>query len=476
MSPGPAPPQLDPEVRERAMRRALYQGVIGTLGGWLMGGITLNYFAMELGAKGFWLGVVLAVGNIVSALRIVAPYFVNRSNNRKRVWLVAMIAARLLAIGLPLLAFPQFRPPGIEPLALLVLLLCGTTIAAAIGDVSWLSWYADIVPEGRWGRYFAYRNMLNAVPAITVQILGGLAVDAYGRAYPESRLTAYAVLFGLGVLCHLGSLLPLLTVPNVPLRERPAHPPPLWREVTAPFRDPNFRRYAYFWCWLMLGSGISQTAFNLYQKNYLLLGLLAANFFQVVNQVFNMAGQRWAGAATDRFGNKPIIILGLIGAATGPFFWLPTSPGNYAWMYAAYVVWGFGWAGVHLGCQNLMLKIAPRGNNVAYIAAVQGLGGICLSVSIILGGIWLDALMAAGWRVTLPFGTFNAYHLFFLLSFLGRSSAALWVFRIREPRARSITQMVRVVRRARRRRRTRLAPAGAARALATTPSRKAPLP
>jgi MFS family permease len=161
-----------------------------------------------------------------------------------------------------------------------------------------------------------------------------------------------------------------------------------------------------------------------------------------------MMGQKMAGRLTDRFGNKPIIILGLIGAAAGPFFWIPTSKENYWWLIAAYVVWGVGWAGVGLGNQNLMLKIAPRGNNVAYIAAVQGLGGICLAIFQIIGGIWLDKLVDAKYTLSLGIITLNAFHIFFLLSFIGRSSAALWVFRIREPRARSIPRMFRAIRRA----------------------------
>jgi MFS family permease len=160
-------------------------------------------------------------------------------------------------------------------------------------------------------------------------------------------------------------------------------------------------------------------------------------------------GLRLAGPLTDRFGNKPLIILGLIGAAAGPFFWLPTAPGglqNYWIMYGAYVVWGAGWACVNLGSQNLMLKVAPRGNNVAYIAAAQGLGGVCVAICTVVGGNWLEHLQDTGFTFSLGSAQFNAYHLFFLLSFVGRSSAALWVFGIREPGASSIRQMIMTLR------------------------------
>jgi MFS family permease len=437
---------MDEAVRRRAMNLAIAQGVLGTIGGWLMGGTFLTYFAMELGAKGKMMGIILAVGNIVSLLRLIAPYFVNRSDNRKKVWLCAVIMARLMSIGFPLLAFPQFRPPGVDPLWILVLILCTTTICNAIGDVAWLSWYADIVPENIWGRYFARRNIFCAIPVLVVPMLGGWAVDTYVKAHPDTKLTAYAAIYSVGITFNILALAPLLFVPNLRLRTRPKDSP-LWREILVPFRDVNFRRYAYFYGWLMLGSGIPHASFQLYLKNQLEVPLMMFGVFQTVNQIFNMTGQKWAGRLTDRFGNKPIIILGLIGAATGPFFWIPTSKGNYGWILAAYVVWGIGWAGVGLGNQNLMLKIAPRGNNVAYIAAVQALGGICLATFQIIGGLWLDRLTASHYQLSLGFAMLNAFHIFFLLSFIGRSSAALWVFGIREPRSRSIPHIFRALKR-----------------------------
>lgn len=435
---------LDDSVRRRAMRLAIIQGVFSTFGTWLIGGWFLTYFAMELGAKGFMVGVVLAVGQIASILRIFTPSFVNACDNRKSVWLWANLACRIAQIGFPLLAFPGLRPPGLDPLWILVGLLCTHTILTTIGDVVWLSWYADIVPETTWGRYFARRNIFMAIPVIFTTSLGGWAADAYMSSHPEGKMLAYVVVFGLGVLCHTVSMFPLLPVPNLRLREKPERRD-IWRDISQPFSDPQFRRYALFWCWLMFASGISQPSFHLYLKNYLGVGLLSIGLIQVVERLFNMGGQKWSGILTDRFGNKPIIIIGLIGAATGPFFWLPTEVGNYGWLYGAYMVWGVGWAGVLLGSQNLMLKVAPRGNNVGYIAAAQGLGGLFQAVTLVLGGIWLDTLLKSNWSLNLFGRDWNGYHLFFMLSWLGRTSAAFLVFSILEPGAFTIRDMLRAL-------------------------------
>lgn len=439
--------------RRRAMRLALLQGVLSTSGAWLVGGWFLTFFAMELGAKGMMVGAVLAVGNMAGLLRIVAPYLVNRCDDRRAVYLWANVIARFISIGLPLLAFPHLRPAALDPLWLLVLLLCGITIANTVGEVAWLSWYADVVPEQLWGRYFARRNMYMAIPNGLVPLVGGLTMDLFVKAHPEARLSSYAVIYGLGIVCHLAALIPMLRVPNLPLRKRPAGrllapTTGVWREVITPLRDVNFRRYAYFYCWLMLGSGITQPAFHLYLKNVLGVGLLVTGVFQLVNEIFRILGSRWWGSLTDRFGNKPIVIVCLFGAATGPFFWIPTDRDSYWLISVAYVVWGMGWAGVNLGTQNLMLKLAPQENNVGYIAAAQGLGGVCLAGSILLGGWWLDVMTGSGFSFPLGPWRLNAYHIFFLMSFVGRGSAALWVFSIREPGAHSISRVMRTLRRA----------------------------
>jgi hypothetical protein len=269
---------LTDEARRRAMTLAIVQGVLGTMGGWLIGGWFLTFFAMELGARGTMVGVILAVGNVVSLLRMFAPYFVNRSDNRKKVWLYATIFARALSIGMPLLAFPQFRPPGMNPLWILILLLCATTIAGAIGDVAWLSWFADVVPEHVWGRYFSRRNIFCALPALVVPLLGGMMVDGYVKAHPDTKLAAYAMIYSVGIAFNVLALMPLLFVPNLPLRERPQDAP-VWREILTPFRDPNFRRYAFFYGWLMLGSGIPHASFQLYVKNQLGVGLIVTGSF-----------------------------------------------------------------------------------------------------------------------------------------------------------------------------------------------------
>ncbi len=460
---------MDEGVRSRAMRLAIWQGVLETIGGWMIGGWFLNYFAMELGARGTMMGLVLAVGNVVGILRLFAPYFVNRSNNRKGVWLCAIVASRIISIGFPLLAFPQFRPAGIDPVWLLVGILCSTTIANAVSAIAWLSWYADIVPEAIWGRYFGRRNIYTAVAVAVVTIFGGWAVDAYTRAHPEAKFFAYALIYGVGIAFNIAAIFPMLLVPNLPLREAPPNRS-LWQDIRAPFKDANFRRYALFHCWLMLGSGIPHASFQLYVKEYLGLGLLAVGTFQLTNQIFSVWGFRVFGGLTDRYGNKPFIILGLIGAALGPFFWIPSEapppalavavtaggpPGwvrdlmasfhgieYFGWIYAAYVVWGLGWAGVNLGKQNLMLKVAPQENNVAYIAAAEGLGGVCLAIFQVLGGMWLEGLLKADFSWQVGALKLNAYHLFFLASFVGRSSAALWVFGIREPGASTIRQVL----------------------------------
>jgi MFS family permease len=150
------------------------------------------------------------------------------------------------------------------------------------------------------------------------------------------------------------------------------------------------------------------------------------------------------GALSDRFGNKPVLLLGVVGAASGPLFWLMAGPETWWIIYGAYLAWG-AWAAVNICGQNLMLKLAPEGNNATHIAVYQGLTGLCAGVSGVLGGYVFDWLAQPELQEILARTGLTHYELLFLVSWLGRTSAILWIFPIVEPQSRSIRHMLRAL-------------------------------
>ena len=442
----PAP--LDDARRRRALRLVVWEGVLSMgAGDVLLLGWVLTYFCQEMGARDVSLAVVLAVPSFMGLLRLAAPLVISRTGNRKWVCILSHSLAIAVALVMPALALGLVRPPAELRLSVLIAVLCAMFLFRYIGSVAWLSWMGDLVPSTHWGRYFGLRAAWWNAVAMLTGLAVGAGLDAWTQAFPDRKLAGYGCVLLIGITAKLASLVPLLFVPNLPLGRSPATPPG-WREILVPLRDPEFRRLARFGCWLALGQGFPQAAFGQAAFRFLQLPQLAMQSNRIVARVFNVLGNRTAGRLSDRFGNRPVLSLALLFASTGPFFWLPASPGVWtAWfsVFIAHAVWGAGWAGVVLSEQNLLLKLSPRGNNAAYLAAYEALTGLTSAASILLGGLLLRRLTTIDFHLSLGPAALNAYQIFFLLSFVGQASALFWLRSVTEPRSRTVSHLFRAL-------------------------------
>lgn len=432
-----------PSIDRRTVWLIIGQSSLWSAGSGLTTGWFLNYFAQDLGATGKMLGLIAALPELVGVTRLAAPQLIDWFASRKRMFLIASVVAHLATIGIPLVALPVFESAGVYRLWLLVGYLFVASVAGFLAYVAYLSWVSDLIPRERWGRFFALRNVWFVGVRMVALLAGGWIQQWWVRTYPEQTLWIYVVLFLSGSLLLLCSLVPMLRLRDVPVRHRERHGHSL-AELFGVLADGRFRKMLAFGAWLAFWSGMTQAAFPLYSRRVLALELGVIVSALTLMRLCQMAVSPVAGALSDRFGNKPVLVLGVVGAASGPMFWLIAGPETWWFIFGAYVAWG-AWAAVNICGQNLVLKLAPESNNAAHIAVYQGLTGLCAGVSGILGGYAFDWLDAAGFRTTLGGFVLSHYQLLFLVSWLGRTSALLWIFPIHEPGSRSVRHMMRVL-------------------------------
>jgi predicted MFS family arabinose efflux permease len=160
------------------------------------------------------------------------------------------------------------------------------------------------------------------------------------------------------------------------------------------------------------------------------------------------------GRLCDRFGNKWLLFWGVVGVSFAMPFWLLASPDWWWLLFGAYLFWG-GFAVLNISGRNLMLKLAPRSDNSAHIALFRQVGGLIAGLSGLLGGIWLDKLLGSGFQLKWGGCLLDGFGVIFLVSFVGRLTAAYWVLLIHEPGAKSLGWMMRALSRTRRIRRRR---------------------
>jgi MFS family permease len=440
---------LDPieeATLSRVTRAVVINQALWTAGYSLTTGGFLTYFGYELGASGILIGLLLVIPETVGIAGLLSRWIIHYVGNRKAVWLGCALIARFSTLGIPLLAFPNLRPAGINPLWSMAGLLAVAQTAQAISYMAYLSWLSDLVPEQNWGRFFAKRNIARVCLLLVVPVAGGYLRD-YWRANvtDDLALLAYVAAFGVGTSLQLASLWPLMKLPNVAVRSA-AYDVPNLRLIGTAFCDRSFRRLLVHSWWLAFAQGLTQVAFFKYRIGPLGISLttyyVLANVMLLVNMPLSVA----AGWLADRFGNKWLLFWGAVGVSFAMPFWFLAAPGRWQWLFGAYFMWG-GFAVVNISGRNLMLKLSPRSDNTAHIALLRQVGGLLAGASGLLGGFWIDSLLDSKFQMNWLGWNIGGFQLIFLVSFVGRFTAALWVLPIQEHGARSLGWMLRALRR-----------------------------
>jgi len=173
-----------------------------------------------------------------------------------------------------LLAFPHARPPGVDPLWIMVGCLAVSQAAQSVAYMAYLSWMADLVPEHNWGRFFAKRNIARVCLLVIVPVAGGFLRDKWrSEVSAEDALLAYVAAFAIGISLLLLSMLPLLKLPNMTVRSMTSQVPN-FRLIGEAWRDRSFRLLLIHNWWLAFAQGLTQAAFFYYRIGPLGISLM----------------------------------------------------------------------------------------------------------------------------------------------------------------------------------------------------------
>ena len=296
-------------------------------------------------------------------------------------------------------------------------------ICRAIAETGVGPWYQELVPNSVRGKFEAITNMVSMVCLLAATTWAGHMLGG------DAGLDEYLVVMGVGLVFAIPSVLCALPLPGgAPVAQTPVgrlH----FQHLGEALRDGNFRRY-------LAGTGLAALATTawgtfvpLYLKeeggidtgtvvllgNATLVGTLVSNYL-------------W-GWAADRYGSKPVLLLGLAGTALLPVGWMLMPRGSEAWALglAGYAGVSAGWA---LGANRILFAgVMPPEKRVDYWAVFYAWTGITSGASPLVAGWGMDLLQ--GWHLpTYPcfFGASLVLVGLSLASFAG----------VRDPGARSL--------------------------------------
>lgn len=409
---------LSEEQTEAGLRYVLWMGLASHAMGTLAGGVFVVKVALSFGASLFVVGLLAALPSLAQLAQLPAAYAVERYRTRRRVALVALLGVRTCIFGLALVPLLLSGAAGLA--AVLGLTLLQGVFSASVGS-AWNSWLRDLVPQERFGAFFARRQRLTLTLGVPLGLGAGAFVARWADRFPARELQGYSVLFFVGFLAGVVSFLFFLRTPEPRLPAVETRTP--FRELLArPFRDDNFRNLVAFfasWNFAVALAGPFFTVFLLQRLGYDMSIVIALS---VVSQLTSVAFSGIWGRLSDAFSNKAVLGVSTPLVLVGTLLWLFTAmPDPHAFtlplLVVIHVVLGMANSGVGLATGNIGMKLAPRGEATPYLVASGVVGSLAAGVAPVVGGLAANffapyrLVLSLDWEGPSRLLSVNAFHL-----------------------------------------------------------------
>ncbi len=392
---------LTQQELESGLKQVIRSGIAAESMVTLTGGAFLVAFALKLGASNIVIGLLAAIAPLAQLLQIPSILLVQKLRNRRAITVTAAGLSRLPWLFIALIPF-------LFPLEKALPLLLGAMIVnaafGAVSNASWNSWMRDLVPQERLGSFFSKRMRLAIGSAIMLSLSAAVFIDLWKKHFSGYELQGYSILFFGGFAAGVVGVFFLSRIPEPRMVPMEAG---VFRSLLEPFRDANFRNLIRFSGPWSFAVNLAAPFFTVYMLRRLNFGLSSIVGLTVLSQVMNFSFLRIWGRLSDRFSNKSVLTV------SGPLFMLcilawtfTTMPGRHPLtvplLICIHVFMGIAMAGVTLTSGNIGLKLAPRGQATAYLAAHNLINSLAAGSGPILGGRFADffAKRELSWTLT----------------------------------------------------------------------------
>ena len=358
-------------------------------------GAFLTAFALKLGASNFTIGLLAAVPHLSQLAQIPALAVVERFRNRKRIYFISGLIARpaMLIIGAA-----AFIPDSDVALGVIVFAFVLRYAMGAFLGCAWGSWMRDLIPDRMMGEVFGARQKKMTFIGAVLSLAAAGFVDVWSNWVPLPQTYSYAVIYTLaffgglyGVWCAQRVYEPPMTAAIADRR--------WYLTLSTPFRNRNFRRLLMFLGSWNFAVNLAAPFFTVHMLKRMDLSLALVVGFGTLSQMsaYLMVSQ-W-GAIADRFSNKSVLSVCAPLFIVSIFAWTFTMfPDRHVLtiplLIAIHVATGVASAGVTLASGNITLKLAPRGDATAYLAASSLVNSLAAGTASMVGGLTADFFLS----------------------------------------------------------------------------------
>ncbi|MEO0688211.1 MAG: MFS transporter, partial [Cyanobacteria bacterium J06649_11] len=344
----------------------------------------------------------------VNLLQPVGAYFSERIDSRHTYCLWTHGAARFvwlflaIAIGFASWGWGDLQNHQLVVITLLIIL--ASNVLTALGNASWLSWMAMLVPRQLRGRYFGLRHSLASLTKLLYVPVAGLIVSFC----PGGSIRGYGLVLLLALVAGAASLAcqfwkvdinPLShnysetdsqvdsqvknfnknktsnntekedssivnSQAEANINRHLSQPPSMWK-------DTNFLIFlGYFSLW-MFAFNLSTPFFNLYMLDTLDLDVSWVTVYGSFQAGAGMLMLILWGKLADKVGNRAILFLVGILVAIIPLLWVGIGVDSlsiWLWLPLLHILIGGTTAAIELCSNNIQISIAPVRMQSVYFA------------------------------------------------------------------------------------------------------------
>jgi len=259
------------------------------------------------------------------------------------------------------------------------------------------------------GDFFGGRLRGATIVSVLAMLAAGFGLDAFLAG--DHAHEGYGLLFGIGGLVGLLGVWSLAVTPHSP--PPPSAParktvPQIWKA----YRDAGVPLLAGL-SMVSVAASFALPFAAIFMLRSLQFSFVVVTVMAVVSQIAYLAGLRGWVYTSDRFGDRPVLVIALGLLAVALIGW-GLAGWTTGWTILALVavlhfLSGYALSGIELGSNNLLLRTAPADNAPAHLAAVSvmkaGAGGLGILLAGILwnaigtGAVWPTQTADAGWSL-----------------------------------------------------------------------------
>lgn len=390
----------------KSLKLLIYAVAFGVIQFNIVNGIAMAGYLRSLGVSDFIFGLLFAIGPILSPLQLVASYVLERTQQRKKLFIGFGLLQRL--IWLPFGLVPFFIP--MEQLTLRIwmvsLFLLISAFSTPFMNVSFFSLVADLVPEHIRGRYFAVRMRIFTMAGIVGGILTAWMLDSFPAFYSYALVFTLATIAGtLDILCFFG-----VKFPDMAKRSNDGEKEKFLPMLLTVLKNKPYMKFILFMTFWLFSLNISGPFILIHlREGVQLSNTLITVAIQILPNICSVIiVSRW-GRTLDNHGNKAVMQVANGLLCFAPFLWLFTANNTISIVFIMTIglMQGLLLPGFDLGANNIMLGHAPKVNRSMYIAmyfTCTSIVGIGLANA--TGGWLLDNVFSIPEAMELsPFGT-----------------------------------------------------------------------